>query len=172
MIRYVFIFGFMILSQSCGMLLNGDVLSQGGTRQYNTTNPEFNSQISAFVTYAKETTQNSNFKLGDIPVNFGDTTQSQFDGVCLKYSNGQREVLIKMSWWNRATPKQREVLIFHELGHCSLNRSHYDEEIDNEKVSIMSSTVPNSNTYNDFKSEYLTELFTGDRTLIVNRLSN
>lgn len=40
-----------------------------------------------------------------------------------------REIIIDMTWWSTADDEQRLWLIFHELGHCDLNCSHYDKEL-------------------------------------------
>ncbi|RLD64901.1 MAG: hypothetical protein DRI84_07900 [Bacteroidetes bacterium] len=54
-------------------------------------------------------------------------------GVCYYYSNGDREIYIDPSFWyhDNTTYLDRELLIFHELGHCDLGRDH------EEPLSIM-----------------------------------
>jgi len=49
---------------------------------------------------------------------------SQYAGVCIKYSNGYKEVQINNLYWNNLSIEQKEQLIYHELGHCVLNRGH------------------------------------------------
>lgn len=44
-------------------------------------------------------------------------------GVCY-WSGEWRYVAIKKSYWDAASSFQRTVLIYHELGHCLLNREH------------------------------------------------
>ena len=76
---------------------------------------------------------------------------------------GELEVL-NISYWNKATDIEREVLLFHELGHCILGRSHLDDKTARSQcVSIMRSSSGicrmeyNANT----RGDYLDELFKG-----------
>lgn len=45
-------------------------------------------------------------------------------GLCQIYSSGFRQVFVNESWWGSAGDNARKILIFHELGHCQLNRDH------------------------------------------------
>ena len=45
-------------------------------------------------------------------------------GVCITYTNGQREIEIDQIYWEGASAAHKEVLIFHEFGHCILGRDH------------------------------------------------
>lgn len=45
-------------------------------------------------------------------------------GVCYTYSNGATSVEIKKSYWQKITDSEKKFLIYHELGHCVLNRGH------------------------------------------------
>jgi len=61
-------------------------------------------------------------------------------GQCAHDPNEPSTVIIDRSYWNIATDLEREFLVFHELGHCVLNRDHLDEA-DNQGncISIMTS---------------------------------
>ena len=49
--------------------------------------------------------------------------------------------------------------MFHELGHCILNRGHYEEKVGGVPVSLMfPSLIPHY--YLFYKEKYRTELFT------------
>lgn len=85
-------------------------------------------------------------------------------GVCIKYTNGTREILINKEAWNDFSDTKREILIFHELGHCSLDRSHDDSLHNNHKTSVMHSILLDENIYNSYYDEYIIELFTEDKT--------
>ena len=37
-----------------------------------------------------------------------------------------QKILLLQSWWNHASAAEQEVLMYHELGHCMLNRTHRD----------------------------------------------
>lgn len=47
-------------------------------------------------------------------------------GQCKSYSNGSKAIVVDISYWERANDLEREYLVFHELGHCILNREHED----------------------------------------------
>jgi hypothetical protein len=47
-------------------------------------------------------------------------------GTC--FSTG--EILINHVFWNIASTTQKEILIFHELGHCSMKLDHVDSDDD------------------------------------------
>jgi len=133
-------------------------------RQFTTTNSVFNSYVAAFEQYGKVHTGDGRFSVGDIPINFGDTENENFQGVCFEYPDGTKEVIIRESWWNGASEEYRESLLFHELGHCRLDRDHIDDAVMTSsnrsyKISLMSSIIVGPGDYSQYKSEYLTELF-------------
>ena len=73
--------------------------------------------------------------------------------LCGKYSkqslDGQRTVIIKKDFicWKGVPNQNKEALVFHELGHCFLNRSHRDDLLPNgADASIM-----NSNSYGPYQ---------------------
>lgn len=168
--RKLLLLTFIFIFQSCGILIDGDMVN-GTQRQYATTDPVFNEYVAAFEADARTITQNPGFTIGDIPINFGDTKKDQYDGLCIKYSNGDREIIIKKSWWQISSRTQREVLLYHELGHCRLNRSHDSHTVQGQKTSVMNPTVPDTYTYLDNKFQYLSELFTGSKDLIIDALT-
>jgi len=53
----------------------------------------------------------------------------KYAGICHSWSDGHREITINKKYWDNYSDKQREQLIFHELGHCALNREHNDDTI-------------------------------------------
>jgi len=52
-------------------------------------------------------------------------------GQCKKYSDGSTEIIVDEPYWNRSNEKEKEYLIFHELGHCVLGRSHNNTKTNN-----------------------------------------
>lgn len=76
----------------------------------------------------------------------------QYIGRCWKYSNGYRLIEIDRLFWSTASEKDREVLIFHELGHCDLNRGHVEN-------SIMRPYHLNGYIFSQNETLYLQELF-------------
>ncbi len=61
-------------------------------------------------------------------------------------------------WWKN--PQSREKVIFHELGHCILNREHKDELLPNGEGASLLNTYNNLTRYNSqTRKYYLDELF-------------
>lgn len=157
-----------ILITSCGvpLPLQKDLVVKDikAVRQFATTNPVFSEYIKEFEQQGKVITGEGSFSVGDIPINFGDTENEAFQGVCFQYPDGTREVIIRKNWWDAADKDYRESLLFHELGHCRLDREHTEEifltqEERSYKASLMSSVIVGPKDYKDYKEEYLKELF-------------
>ena len=93
----------------------------------------------------------------------GNTSEDNILGQCVHDSSNPNSVIINHSFWNNSSNFDKEFIVFHELGHCFLNRSHFDE-VDEDGVctSIMNSgsKTCRSNYSDDTRDEYLDELFT------------
>ncbi|MCO4792814.1 MAG: hypothetical protein KC493_03820 [Bacteriovoracaceae bacterium] len=162
-----------IFSSSCGINKHFDKQKkpEGYVRQFSTTDDRFKSHVTKFENHAKIKTGNMNFKINDIPINFGDTENEQYVGVCFSYSDGKKEILIKAIWWNMASNDAKESLIFHELGHCALDRNHNEDHILNSKgekirASVMHPAIVSSRDYNEYYDGYVHELFTTDKGIL------
>lgn len=102
-----------------------------------------------------------------LSLEFGDLEGKleELDGVggqCVRNSALPNEVLIDIVFWTQASDADKEFIVFHELGHCVLNRSHLDtKNADGSCTSMMHSGVSGCRfTYNDSnREEYLEELF-------------
>lgn len=92
-------------------------------------------------------------------------------GVCQEGFWQTPRVEINRTTWELANESSREILVFHELGHCLLGRGHLDNQVAVASldrgssvlipVSLMSSHALSSAIYDDYKSYYLDELFRG-----------
>ena len=83
-------------------------------------------------------------------------------GSCSRHSGNPNQIEINTTFWNRANDLQREYVVFHELGHCYLNREHLeDENNDGSCVSIMASGTGScrEDYAVDTREAYLNELF-------------
>lgn len=83
-------------------------------------------------------------------------------GRCEHAAEEGGKVTIDLPFWQKATQWEKEYVIFHELGHCVLNRRHLDDKnADGACVSMMQSgdggcrMIYNAQTRNG----YLDELF-------------
>ena len=84
-------------------------------------------------------------------------------GQCTTFGNFRpREVTIDTEFWNASSNLFKEFIIFHELGHCYLNRDHREEAFANGRcVSLMrSGTLNCRDNYNlATRDAYIAELF-------------
>lgn len=83
-------------------------------------------------------------------------------GQCNFYSHGPNHIIIDSEFWSRASDHFKEMIIFHELGHCVLDRDHREGQLDNGFcLSIMrSGEQPCRDVYNENTKEYyIEELF-------------
>lgn len=57
-------------------------------------------------------------------------------GACYKPDNQRRTVILNETHWENADGIKRMILVFHELGHCLLNKDHNDSELNimNSKI--------------------------------------
>jgi hypothetical protein len=91
-----------------------------------------------------------------------DLDEANVAAKCQTISNGQKRVLVDLGFWKTASTMQREMVVFHELGHCVLNRAHLDDaRTDGSCFSMMQSGLGLCKmSYTDkTRSAYLDELF-------------
>jgi len=92
-----------------------------------------------------------------------DISSTNVLGQCFRNSEKPRKVIVDEDFWRDANEMDRQFLIFHELGHCFLNRDHLDaKKIGSDScVSIMHSTPQACNFMldDDNREAYLDELF-------------
>lgn len=90
-----------------------------------------------------------------------DIEENEVVGQCSYNSLGTRKINIDINYWNRATDLEKEFVVFHELGHCYLGRSHDDTQNNRSCNSIMHSGTSGCRfRYNSItRTTYLNELF-------------
>ncbi len=87
-------------------------------------------------------------------------------GQCNFYSHSPNHVIIDAEFWSSASDNFKEMIVFHELGHCVLNRDHREGRTDSGFcVSIMrSGEQPCRDAYTAVnKPYYIEELFHPNR---------
>ncbi|MFK7979626.1 MAG: putative metallopeptidase, partial [Saprospiraceae bacterium] len=55
--------------------------------------------------------------------------QNGYIGLCA--TTGERQIVIDEKFWKRSSELSKELIVFHELGHCVLERNHFDEKSGN-----------------------------------------
>lgn len=91
-----------------------------------------------------------------------DIPSASVQGQCFHNEKKPKKVIVDLDYWNNASKLEKEFIIFHELGHCFLNRDHLDDaETDGSCVSIMHSNpgVCFFELTSDNRTDYLDELF-------------
>ncbi len=93
--------------------------------------------------------------------NFLDLGDNSIAGQCTYNSHAPELVTIDTDFWEWSDEWDREMVIFHELGHCVLNRDHNENHINGVCTSIMRSGVSGCrDNYNEnTRVDYLDELF-------------
>lgn len=88
-------------------------------------------------------------------------TEDEVIGQCRYSEYAPNQVTIDRTFWNNASSAYKELVIFHELGHCYLWRGHDETAIDGICQSIMNSGTAGCRTlYNTSnRSIYLDELY-------------
>ena len=95
-----------------------------------------------------------------IPIKFGKIPKQGFSAICWR-PNGPNStlmspyILVDKNIWLRLPDFDRKYLIYHELGHCILNREHIHVE---DFHSIMNHTLPVHSLVED-EEELVEELF-------------
>jgi hypothetical protein len=136
------------------------------------TSADFTEYINRFVAEGKA--RNVSVDISNLIVEYIDQVTisgSPYCGQSLPGSVPHVQITKSAGCWSNQTDVNKEILIFHELGHALLKRSHYDFELQNGLwVSLMHSGNQ-FNLYNEFepalRSYYLDELFNPNTPLPV-----
>ena len=105
-----------------------------------------------FVKYIKKFNTEMNMST-NISTTFG-TMKEKYAGVCHSWTNGHREITINKKHWDNYSDKQREQLIFHELGHCALNREHHNDDTITLNGTLCPDSIMRSKMFNYFEIAY------------------
>lgn len=93
---------------------------------------------------------------------FADWGYNNIAGLC-EYRGNERKISLNMSYWKDYSDVTREMLVFHEFGHCKLNRGHLETEDEfGVPVSIMYHEILSEFVYSLRRDYYIDELFTGE----------
>lgn len=57
--------------------------------------------------------------------------QGSVAGTCTTNGHDLRHIVIDQKFWNRASHLTREMIVYHELGHCILGRGHREDSFSN-----------------------------------------
>lgn len=166
MLRLVVIFSIPFILFSCyndSNLIESDVRTESdSSAKYENVDPLL---WDYFETFEEEATRRgSSIRLDQLALFAGieEIHEDDVAGQCSYSSQSPNEITIDLSFWNQTNSAYRELVVFHELGHCVLGRGHRDEENEHGLcVSMMNSGLSGCNVlYNNTnRKAYLDELF-------------
>jgi hypothetical protein len=82
-----------------------------------------------------------------------------FTGLAPEARGDYNYVYFLPSWWNNAGAEDRELVVFHELGHCLLDRRHDDSVKGWFPLSMMNTFKLDVDLYRYYRDDYVHELF-------------
>lgn len=97
-----------------------------------------------------------------ITAEFRDVDEGNVAGICTTNNHDYRLITIDINFWQNASGALREMVVFHELGHCFLGRGHREDAFANGlcKSIMRSGTGSCQDAYiADNRPYYLDELF-------------
>lgn len=129
--------------------------------------PEFMKHLSRFVERAHES--GHGVDLVNLEMDFGDTSQVEVKGeknvavgYCQQTPTGPK-IVINEKFWKGSSETTREMLIFHECGHCLLGRAHREGfNSYGDLTSLMHWSLPSDKMYLTHYRYYMFELFNTD----------
>lgn len=104
---------------------------------------------------------NKKLEIKQIQIDFG-KLKSPVIGEC-RVSKGYKTIIIDPDEWFHSSNTRHKELIYHELGHCLLNRDHFDTAMVINNVlmpaSLMSTIMLNEYFFEEYEDYYINELF-------------
>lgn len=151
--------GFLFLSSLLLLLCCGDGPKENIGDAYANTNidPEFIRFVDSFLEEASLRSIDVDISSVGLEIQFGEV-ESTGDvlGSCNRDSHS---IIVSEADWNNLSENHREVLIFHELGHCIFDRDHKTAQLRNgEAASIMWPSIQGK-FFGVRRSYYLDEFF-------------
>jgi hypothetical protein len=101
-----------------------------------------------------------------IPIKFKEIQEEYVIALCYNYNNTDKNYIeVDPEEFNKLSDSEKEETIYHELGHCLLNRSHNESMLDARRYGIRSS-IPKTimypyvfgTKYLQYKGYYVNEL--------------
>lgn len=119
--------------------------------------PEFQGIVTEFNL---EATKQSRSAAENLIIEFGETS-NQYAGATCYSNNGTPRITVNKMTWDAFSDQSRKEMIFHEMGHCVLNREHTTDRYteDNCPKSIMHKSPVGEWCENAHSLDYQTELF-------------
>lgn len=164
--RLYVLFFLLCLLASCGedeeVTSSGPMGFQSNEELFPTVTPELRPFYIAFEEEAIKRGFEINLTQEEVTGNIVQLGNMGVLGICVRSDEAPNRVAVDQEAWRSGTQAFRELIVFHELGHCILNREHLDDDQDGVCVSIMNSGLSGCNISLEDESAreaYLDELF-------------
>lgn len=145
----------LLSATACGNYGHHDELKVDGFEEY----------VSRFENAAR-LTGHTDFEIKDLIIYFDESIRDiGDDALCTHGYNKSPTIQVSPQFWNRVSDAKREILIFHELGHCLLNQNEHRSDFrDGHPTSILNKSNanfegPSLEYYESHRIEYYLELF-------------
>lgn len=161
------IFMLLFLIVSCGedeavVADTGPLGFQSNEALFPTVTPALRPFYVAFEEEAAERGFDIDLTLEEVTGNIVQLGNMGVLGVCVRSDTEPNRVAVDGDAWAVASQAFRELIVFHELGHCVLNREHLDDDVDGICISIMNSGLSGCDISLEddaLREAYLDELF-------------
>lgn len=156
----------------CGLSLVMVFCTHRRTADLSGVDPELRPYVDQFLCAAEE--RGLSPDLNALTMEFTDgyvTVDNQsFCGYAWNFGQeGPPWIQIGRICWNEYTEEEREILVFHELGHALLQRFHHNQRLPSGSFASLMNSLHTVGVYDNFtlqkRSYYLDELFAGEVTL-------
>lgn len=117
-----------------------------------------------FVAFENDAITNNHFQqIDDLIIQFQSDMTSAWAGYCANQGGVYATPTISVNtlYWTNLSNDQQQALIYHEMGHCVLNREHKTTMWNTVPDSIMYPSVLRAGLLTQYHDHYVTELFTG-----------
>jgi hypothetical protein len=152
----------LVLGVFCALILSACGGAQSSSQDHANVvkvESQFQSTVDAFTAAAQA--QGTPVIISDLIVkSVQDFPSTDEMGVCLQETGTTPVIQISQPLWDSLDTDGQQELLFHELGHCVLNRVHDTAQNNGVPVSVMSPVFFGSTLYDANKAQYLHELFT------------
>lgn len=110
--------------------------------------------------------------LDDLTIEFVEDSTSDSKNWVGRCTYSSKKITVKRSYWKKINDDVKTVLVYHELGHCYLGRGHITSKTNGIPNSIMYPDTSVASYFSANKSEYIEELFTGNKALVARAIEN
>jgi hypothetical protein len=157
-IYIAFLLFIVMFSIVCATIINAIRQPSSNSRTLIYVDSAFIGQVNSFKYEAKM--RNIQINLKTLSIVFGIARNKDAAGECVSYKDGHNLIIVPPNMWVKLTAAQKEQMIFHELGHCVLKRSHCKaQNYEVMPISIMFPMILDTTYYKENRDELIEELF-------------